>query len=263
MKFGTFLLRVDGIREATLEDLKQVCLIGKKTFQPEGQKNLYVISTSIIDDRFFWLSCDYDDAVSFRSYVIDQNTGEEEPNPRKKNQVEPRQQFFACYDTKKHLLYINDLNRRATLIGYLHDSVQKDFIINNIYTSVDEFCARIKSIRGFRYTQVDNIFSRENPNHVFKQIADQYGLDAPKKVQLKVSYNDVPVREGRALIDQFHRDKEIFENVIIIGCDDSGVEQTFDFSSVIKRIEISPQKDDDQHYDPTEVKRLLLDILRK
>ena len=53
MRFGTFLLRVEGTREASLEDLKRVCEIGAKTFQPEGQKNLYVIETSLVDDRFF------------------------------------------------------------------------------------------------------------------------------------------------------------------------------------------------------------------
>lgn len=54
----------------------------------------------IIENRFFWMSCEYDDAVRFRDYVIDKGTGERMPNPRSKDQVEPRQQFFACYDTK-------------------------------------------------------------------------------------------------------------------------------------------------------------------
>lgn len=53
MKFGTFLLRVNGTHDATLDDLKRVCEIGKKTFQPDRQKNLYVVDTNIIDERFF------------------------------------------------------------------------------------------------------------------------------------------------------------------------------------------------------------------
>ena len=76
MRFGTFLLRIGGTRDAELDDLKRVCDIGPKTFQPDGQKNLYVIDTCIIDERFFWLACDYDDAVSFRDYVVNQDTGE-------------------------------------------------------------------------------------------------------------------------------------------------------------------------------------------
>lgn len=52
MRFGTFLLRIGGTRDAELDDLKRVCDIGPKTFQPDGQKNLYVIDTCIIDERF-------------------------------------------------------------------------------------------------------------------------------------------------------------------------------------------------------------------
>ena len=260
MRFGTFLLRVNGTREATLDDLKQVCKIGPKTFQPDGQKNLYVIDTSIIAERFFWLACDYDDAASFRDYVVNQNTGEREPNPRSKSQVEPRRQFFACYDTHQHLLYINDFTRRKTLTNYLSDAIQMEFIVNNVYASVDEFCERIKCIRGFRYTQVRNMFSQSGD--IFEQVSNIWGLDTPEKIQMKVTYDDIPVRVGRSLIDRLHRNKDQFENVIVIGCDDNDVEQTFDFSSVIKRIEIFPQKDENEHYEPLEVQSLLLNELR-
>lgn len=261
MKFGTFLLRVNGTHDATLDDLKRVCEIGKKTFQPDRQKNLYVVDTNIIDERFFWLACDYDDATSFRDYVVNQNTGEKEPNPRTKSQVEPRKQFFACYDTVNHFLYINDLNRRNTLMWYLSDAIQKEFVVNNVYSSVDEFCNRIRCIRGFRYTQVRNLFSQTGD--IFKQVSDIWGLDAPEKIQMKVAYGDIPVHIGRSLVERFHRNKDQFEDVIVIGCDDEGVEQTFDFSSIIKRIEITPQKDENEHYDPQEVRRLLLAELRK
>lgn len=261
MKFSTLLLRVDGTREATLDDLSRICEIGMKTFHPDGQKNLYVIDTSIVDNRFFWMVCDYDDAASFCDYVINQNTGEREPNPRTKSQVEPRKQFFACYDTDKHLLYINDLYRKNMLTGYLSDSIQKEFVINNVYASVDEFCARIKSIRGFQYIQVRDLISQSGD--IFQQVSNIWGLDAPDKIQMKIAYGDVPVHKGRALIERFHRNKEQFENVIIIGCDDAGVEQTFDFSSIIRRIEISPVKDENEHYEPQDVLNLLLTELRK
>ena len=64
---------------------------------------------TLLMNGFFWLACDYDDAASFRDYVVNQNTGEKQPNPRTKSQIEPRKQFFACYDTISHFLYISDL----------------------------------------------------------------------------------------------------------------------------------------------------------
>ncbi|MEA5040313.1 MAG: hypothetical protein VB086_10805 [Clostridiaceae bacterium] len=260
MKFNNFLLRVDGLRDASIDDCIGIVEKGPKTYNPEGQKYLYVIETEIIEERFFWMSCEYDDAARFRDYVINQKTGEKEPNPRRKSQIEPRLQFFACFDTQNHFLYLNDLTRRPFLQQYLGDAVQKNFNINNIYTSVDEFCSRVKSIRGFTYTQVDNLCALSGD--IFQQVGDMWGRDLPSKVQLKISYGDIPVQRGRALIDRLHRHKNEFESVVVIGCDDSDVEQTFDFSSVLKHIKIQPSKDENEHYDPYEVKYLLLDKLR-
>ena len=260
MKFGTFLLRVDGVREAEIEDFRFVKEVSQRIYAPDTQKFLYEVDNEIIDNRFYWMSCDYDDAAKFRDYVVNNKTGAREPNPRSKSQIEPRQQFFACYDTEKHSLYVSDLSKRNFLQSYLTNSAQRDFQINNVYTSVEEFCSRIKSIRGFKFTQVNNLFSRSG--EVFNQVGDMWGLDAPNSIQLKVSYGDIPVREGRALVDRFHRDRAQFENVVIIGCDDDGIEQTFDFSSVIKRIQIKPCKDENEHYNPQEVKDMLLQELR-
>ena len=114
MKFCNFLLRVDGIREASLEDMKDVVAKGNHIFRPQKQKYLYSIDMDIIEERFFWMASDYDDAVRFRDYVINKKTGEKMPNPRSKEQVEPRQQFFACYDAQKHFLYMNDYKVQFT-----------------------------------------------------------------------------------------------------------------------------------------------------
>ncbi|UTB40446.1 hypothetical protein [Faecalibacterium duncaniae] len=261
MKFCNFLLRVDGTREASMDDFQQVLKVGLRTYKPDRQKYLYSIEMDIIEDRFFWMACDYDDAVRFRDYVINKETGEKEPNPRSKEQIEPRQQFFVCYDCNTHFLYLNDLTRRSFLQQYLSDTLQKEFQINNIYTSVDEFCSKIKTIRGFQYTQVDNLFGRSSD--LFAQVGNIWGQDLPSKIQLKVAYGDIPVHGGgRQIIDVFSRHKGEFENVVIIGSDDAGVEHTFDFSSVLKHLVISPVKDENEHFDPTEVRDLLLRELR-
>ena len=75
MKFCNFLLRVDGIREASLEDMKDVVAKGNHIFRPQKQKYLYSIDMDIIEERFFWMASDYDDAVRFRDYVINKKTG--------------------------------------------------------------------------------------------------------------------------------------------------------------------------------------------
>lgn len=108
-----FLLRVNGVREASLEDFQAVIKKGNRTYRSERHKYLHFIEMEIVDNRFFWMSCNYDDAVKFRDYVINNKTGERKPNPCSKEQIELRQQFFACYDCMEHYLYMNDLNRRT------------------------------------------------------------------------------------------------------------------------------------------------------
>ncbi len=261
MKFCNFLLRVDGIREAAIDDFEAVIEKGLRTYRPVRQKYLYSIEMEIVEERFFWMSCDYDDAKRFRDFVINRETGERQPNPRSKEQIEPKQQFFACYDCATHMLYLNDMTRRPFLEKYLSDTLQKEFKINNVYASVDEFCDRVKTIRGFQYTQVDNLFSRNSD--LFMQIGNIWGQDLPSKIQLKMTYGDIPVHGGgRQIIDIFRHHKEEFDNVIIIGCDDEGVEQTFDFSSLLKHLEIHPVKDENEQFTPDEVKELLLKELR-
>lgn len=260
MKFCNFLLRVDGIREASLEDFKRVVEIGPKIYQPDNQKFLYKVENEIIDNRFYWMSCEHDDTSAFKDYVINQDTENMEPNPRTRNQIEPRQQFFACYDTYKHMLFVNDINKRSFLKKYLNDALQKEFSINNIYASVNDFCDQIKTIKGFKFLQVDNLFARSND--IFRQITNMFGLDAPSELQIKISYGNIPVHESRKLLDRFSKEKNDFENIIVIGCDDEGVEKTFDFSSIIKRIEIKINKDVSGQYDANEVKYLLLSEIR-
>lgn len=260
MKFGTFLLDFEKTRSATIDDLRLVYERHSEIYQPDGQKNLYVIETEIVEDRFFWFSAEYDDAVRFRDYVIDSDTGERQPNPRNEKQVEPRQQFFACFDSTRRRLYISQINMRSIFKRFLVDTSKKEYQIRNIYASVDEFCSRIKIIKGFKFMQVDNLFSRDND--IFKAVTDYSGLDYPDKLQLYVSYGDIPAHKGRPLINRLFRDKNEFESVLIIGADDSGMEETFDFSSVISRIDIPAQRDDKEHFDPQEVKNMLLAQLR-
>lgn len=47
MKFCNFLLRVDGVRDASLEDFRGVLEVGNRTYKPERQKFLYAIDMEI------------------------------------------------------------------------------------------------------------------------------------------------------------------------------------------------------------------------
>ena len=95
------------------------------------------------------------------------------------------------------------------------------------------------------------------------QIGNMWGQDLPSKIQLKMTYGDIPVHGGgRQIIDIFRHHKEEFDNVIIIGCDDEGVEQTFDFFLFIEASRDSSGQRRNEQFTPDEVKELLLKELR-
>ena len=90
--------------------------------------------------------------------MINQETGEREENPRSKNQIELRQQFFACFDAECHYLYLSDMNKRNFLQEYLSYITQHEFSINNVYTSVDDLCNHIKTIRSRIFLQKKKLY---------------------------------------------------------------------------------------------------------
>lgn len=212
-----------------------------------------------IEDRFLWISCDYDNANKFNENVFNHNTFEKQANPKSKEQVEPRQQVFMLYDTSKLVLYISDLNRRPFFTDYLGDILQKEIKIKPIYGSVETFCETVKTIKELRFTQVDNFMSQQSD--IFTVAKNMSGLDI-ESLQVKVGFGDVPVNVAHPLLSRIKGKRDQFENVIVVGTDECNVEQTFDYSSVLKHIEIHPVKDENEHYDPSEVKSKLLQELR-
>ena len=81
------------------------------------------------------------------------------------------------------------------------------------------------------------------------------GLDLPDKITMQVEYTDTligKVKNGMQELKQ-KRDQGLFTDIIVIGEDDFGIEQSFDFRSIIKNIEINVNKNEDDRYNDKEV----------
>ena len=135
----------------------------------------------------------------------------------------------------------------------------KSLTVKAIYSSVDDFCEVVKIIKGLRFKQVDNMITRQND--IFKETISKTGLDV-KEVQIKIGFGDTPVKDARSLLEWIHRERDAFERVIVVGVDDNDIEQTFDYSSILKHVELHLNKDENEHYDASEVKSELLKELR-
>jgi len=86
----------------------------------------------------------------------------------------------------------------------------------------------------------------------------------PEKITMQIEYSNTLVgnlRDGIQNIKQ-KRTHGLFKDIVLVGIDDSGIEHNFDFSSVIKNIEILTHKNEDERYDKEEVERCFFEKIR-
>lgn len=260
MKFKTFQLIIEG-QAPSKSDLQKIIDIGQATFRPGVE--LFEIEKAITEDRFFWMSCQYDNAELWTDHVWNTPEEKKEANPRKKIQIECRQQLFICFDIKQQLLYMSNMDKRPFLKNYLQEMLQKEVVIKNIIKSLDEFQGVVKSMKSAKFVQVRNIFNCSNAS-IFARTADIYGMDAPERIILKADYGNTPIAVAKGALQNLEQKLRAgeFESIIIVGEDDGGIEQSFDFSSIISTIPINAIKDDNGHYKPEEVQTLFLSEIR-
>lgn len=261
MKFRNFqLLIADSV--PTVGVLQNLCNIGLSVVKDYGS-DWYEVQKEVLEDRFLWMYCEYDNATIYNENVLNGENDAKEQNPRSRSQVELRKQLFVCYDITTRLLYMSNIEKRGFVKHYISHTLQKDASMKNIYTSLDEFQDAVTTIKGLKFVQQRN-FMNLVPESIFQQQANLYGLDCPEKITMQVDYGGTPVAQVKGTLQNFKqwRDAGQFESIILIGLDDAQVEQSFDFSSMIQAIELSVAKDGNGRYDPAVVKRDFLNRIR-
>lgn len=260
MKFKTFQLIIND-QDPTKEDIEFVAKSGILVYHHAS--NVFEISKSIFEDRFLWMSCEFDNDEIYNQMVLNEKTEKKEKNPRNKSQIECRYQLFVCYDSKEKLLYMNLMDKRNFLMKYLSDTLHKEVKIKNIISSLEDFQNAVKYIKKATFIQKRNLVN-SSPNSIFTQTTNIYGLDAPENLLIKADYGNTPVGIIKNILQDFQtrKNKDEFESIIIVGEDDCGIEHSFDFSSIIKSIEIKTVKNQNGHFDSDEIRNLLLNEIR-
>ena len=140
-----------------------------------------------------------------------------------------RYQLFACYDLDRQLLYVSDYGKKATITDYIGDMLQQSASVKNVLKSVDEFVSVVKQLKSVTFTQRRNLFTTSTPNSIFQKQANLYGLDLPDRSKIKLDYGLSPIAMARNVLQNWeskHASGE-FEEVIVVGLDDSGLENSF------------------------------------
>lgn len=243
-------------------DIKKIYDVGLLCVKDYGS-DLYEIHKEFIEDRFLWLYCEYDNSQLYNETVLNKDNDEKEANPRTKSQVELRKQLFVCYDTNTNLLYMSNIDKRGFVKYYISDTLQKDVDTKNIYASLEDFQNTVKRIKALKFVQEDNIINRM-PDSIFQQHTNIYGFDCPSKVTMQVEYSGSPISELENTLQNFKMKKNAgeFESIIVVGYDDDDVEQSFDFSSIMKAVEILANKNENSRFNQDEVRDAFLEKIR-
>lgn len=260
MKFSSMLLYVNdefptkGVFERLLE-------VGGSLYR-KG-KLLYSVEMSFLNDDYFWMYFQYDNESLYTDTVVDTLDNSAKNNPRPKNQVEMRYQLFACYDFGRHMLYVSDYNKKSTITDYIEDMLQQKAMVKNVLKSIDEFVAVSKQLKSVTFTQKRNLFTSVSDS-LFQKQANLYGLDLPEHSKVKLEYGHSPIGMVKTVLQNWSlwRDKGEFEDIVVVGIDDAGFENTFNFSTMISSVEIDAQRDDNYRFNPDVVRVLLLAKLR-
>jgi hypothetical protein len=85
----------------------------------------------------------------------------------------------------------------------------------------------------------------------------------PNRSKVKLDYGDTPIGAIRDAMRNWKVKREAgeFEDIVVVGKDDRGVEEVFNFQTVISSVEANVIKDDNGRFDPEAVKASLINQL--
>lgn len=263
MRFKNFIIKAND-RDLSIQDM--MLIANSAIVNITHGKEIYLIEKKLIDERFLWLYCQFDNEKLYGDTVLDKSDETVFKNTRDKNHIELRNQLFVLYDSKTGMLYMNNFNKKTFLKEYLKDILtDKEIVIRNIVASLEDFESRVKEIKRIKLVRKKDLFSLMEPDGIFSQRGNVYGLDIPERYTLHLDYENKPIGAIKKALQELKRKKHLgyFEEVLLIGINEAGIEENFNFSTLMKNIEIHPYKNDNDRYDPFEVENLIIREVKK
>lgn len=261
LKFKALHIIIEG-HNSIYDDVEKIISFGKNKY--EYNNEVFLIEKKIVDNRYLWMYCQYENSKLYGEIVLDTEKEKQHKNTRKKNEIELRKQLFLILDTESQLLYLSDITKKGAIKAYFTEELQADIIIKNLYSSLDEFQKSVKILKKLKFTQYRNISNTLDKESIFMQQANELGLDMPEKIMMQIEYPNTFVgnlKNGIQILKK-KKDQGYFSDIILIGEDDFGIEQSFDFTSIIKNIEVAVKKNEDDRYDENEVERNFFEKIR-
>lgn len=200
-----------------------------------------------------YLKISFSDGSTFprNPNVVNTTTNAIEPNPRKRDQIEPKE-YFALIDFETGFLWLNNGSKRNLLLNVLKKKFENSIVVLKNVFDQEVFIERLKNIDSMRITAVPTLFSKQNT--LSAALADEIDQFEAIEAILHFRYQNLWV--GNTLKEKirsvFH-DKSNFNKIMISGRDSKNNGIIFNTDIFSKKIEFKSLVDEDQMFDPAEV----------
>ena len=182
------------------------------------------------------------------------------PNPRKANQAELRQQWFAMYSFSTETLYLSDKGK-TILRNYLSQKLGKRVDIKNVYKDKNKFLEELESIKSIRFVARHDLLTSQSD--IFQNVSNDLGLGNPNQLKLNLDYSYAKktvkfVNYVKGLFSKY--ESGCLTGLVIVGAHtekDTLMESVFNIKSIGESIHITCEKDEMGMYSPDIVKAKL------
>jgi hypothetical protein len=218
------------------------------------EESVFSITSEMIKGEGLWVSIRYGNTKPYSPELVSKDY-EVAENQRHIDQAELRNQLFLFYSLRSKQLYTTNLRLKSTVSEYFKQCYGGNVVVCNIYQTLDEFLERVKTINDVRLIARRNLFSELTD--LFQNSTDICGLGGPEQIDIDIKF------AKEKLTDQFKdfmhkwllkRDQGELDKLICVGRDDSEMEQIFNTSTLVSKIEVEASKDKYGMYDPEKVK---------
>lgn len=225
-----------------------------KDFTDTLEKKEYTNSSEVKIEKFLisftenYLKIIFGDGhIGPRSPIVyNTKTKEEEKNPRKKNQIEPKENF-ALIDFSNSFLWISNSKKRGIILNFLKENFKKsNFVAKEIY---DEklFKESLKFLDNITVSLIPNLLDNEIIlSRVMTEEINGYGASrATLRFDYNHTFNNQFIKDK---ITSILNNKNSFKQIVISGRDEKNLGMILNTEGFARKIEIDAKIDDNEMF---------------
>ena len=237
----------------SMEEFKEKLEANVFTVEKGNSVNIFQLD---YQDNFLKISFSDGSSMPRNPKVYDQNTHSLKNNPRKRDQIEPKE-YFALLDFKTSFLWLNNTKKKTLLLNFLQSHFKsKQIILKDIYDEQD-FIDCLKTLDGIKVSAIPpNLFAETNTTS--KALNDEMYLAS--KAELNLTYDRIGVIDKiRDKVTNILNNRTCFQSITISGRDEKNLGMFFNNNLFTRKITLKSTIDDNGMFLPDEVFESLID----